>query len=73
MFDILEKSTYRSNFIIKCKQLYEDLRSLEKHNTQTSELYKNRETTFNEDLNDFFDIAAANVLNLIKIKKTQHF
>jgi hypothetical protein len=64
---------YRSNCIIKCKKLYEDLCSLEKHKTRTSELYKNRETTFNEDLNDLFDIAAANALNIIKNKKDTVF
>lgn len=57
---------YRSNCIIKYKKLYENLRNLEKHRTRTSELYKNREITFNEDLNDLFDIASANALNLIK-------
>jgi hypothetical protein len=64
---------YRSNCIIKCKKLYKNLRSLKKYKTRTSELYKNREITFNENLNDLLDIAAANALSLIKNKEDAAF
>jgi aldehyde:ferredoxin oxidoreductase len=64
---------YCSNCIIKCKKLYQDLRSLEKHKTRTNELNKYEEITFNEDLNDLFDIAAANPFNLIKNKEDVAF
>lgn len=64
---------HRSDCIVKCKKLYEDLRKLEKHKTRTSDLNKYRQKDFEESLNDLFDIAHADAIALIKIDEDRQF
>lgn len=63
----------RSDCIKKCKKLYETLRNLEKHKTRQSESCRQKERQFEEGLNDLFDIAHANALNIITIKEDKEF
>lgn len=53
--------------------MYEGLRMLEKSKRRNSELYRNRERDFENNLNDLFDIAHADALNMIKIKEDIKF
>jgi len=64
---------YRSNYIIKYKTLYEDLRALKKHKTWSSEFARNREKEFEENLNDLFDIAHDDALILINLDEDKNF
>lgn len=55
------------------KKLYEDLQSLEKNKTKIGNLYWLREKQFKETLDDLFDIAHSNAINLIKIDEDKEF
>lgn len=70
---LLEKARipnhHRSDCIVKCRKLYEDLRSLEKHKTRTTELNINKQKEFEKCLNGLFDIAYADALDIIKLHK----
>lgn len=50
----------------KLRNLYNDWRNLQKHATRKSENQRNKEKQFTEKLEDLFDIAHANALQLIK-------
>lgn len=63
----------RSDCIKKCKKLYESLRMLGKHKTRASISCRRKEKEFEENLNNLFDIAHANALNIIKIHKDKEF
>lgn len=62
-----------SHCIKKCKKLYATYRSLEKHKTRQSVSCRQKEKQFAESLNDLFDIAHANALNIIKIEEDKIF
>jgi len=55
------------------KKLYEELRNLEKSKNRNSELCRQREHTFEENLNDLFDIAHAFAMDMIKINEDKEF
>lgn len=63
----------RLNCIRKLKKMYEALRSLEKSKTRNSDLQKNKEKEFEDALDNLFDIAHANAMNLIKIEEDKEF
>jgi len=63
----------RSDCIKKCKKLYEILRKLGKHKTRGSISCRQKEKEFEDSLNNLFDIAHANALNIIKINEDKEF
>ncbi|KAL4085212.1 hypothetical protein QTP88_027071 [Uroleucon formosanum] len=63
----------RDNCAKKLKKLYEDLRSLEKNKTKIGNLHRLREKQFEETLDDLFDIAHSNAMNIIKIDEDKEF
>lgn len=63
----------RSHCLKQLRKLYEELRNLEKSKNRNSELCRQRERTFEETLNDLFDIAHASALNMIKIHEDKEF
>lgn len=62
-----------SNIIKKLKKLYDDLRTLEKSKTRKSDLCRKRERDFEDKLNNLFDIAHANAINLMKVQEDKDF
>lgn len=62
-----------SNIIKKLKKLYDELRTLEKSKTRKSDLCRKRERAFEDKLNNLFDIAHANAIDLMKIKEDKDF
>lgn len=63
----------RCHCLKQLKKLYEELRNLEKCKNRNSELCRQREHSFEENLNDLFDIAHASALNIIKINEDKEF
>lgn len=63
----------RDNCAKKLKKLYEELRNLEKNKTKIGNLYRLRKRQFEETLDDLFDIAHSNAMNLIKIDEDKEF
>jgi len=55
------------------KKLYGELRTLEKSKTRKSNLCKKRERAFEDKLNNLFDIAHINAIDLMKIKENKDF
>jgi len=62
-----------SNIIKKLKKLYDELRTLEKSKTRKSDLCRKREQDFEDELNNLFDIAHANAIDLMKIQEDKDF
>jgi hypothetical protein len=63
----------RCHCLKQLRKLYEELRNLEKCKNRNSELCRQREHKFEENLNDLFDIAHASALNIIKINEDKEF
>lgn len=63
----------RDNCAKKLKKLYEHLRNLEKNKTKFGIIYRARERQFEETLDDLFDIAHSNAMNIIKIEEDKEF
>jgi hypothetical protein len=57
----------------KLKKLYDDLRKLEKNKTRISEVCRRREQDFVDQLDDLFDIAHVNAIDLMKIQEDIDF
>lgn len=56
--------------IIKLHAVWE---SIKKHPTRTTEAHKNAEKKFTDDMDNLFDIAHANALQLMKNEEDKHF
>lgn len=63
----------RSDCIKKCKKLYENFKKLGKHKTRASISCRQKEKEFEDSLNNLFDIAHANALDIIKINEDKEF
>lgn len=63
----------KAHCVKKLKKLYETLRNLEKSNKKTSEQCRKKERDFDESLDNLFDIAHAEALNIIKIEEDKQF
>lgn len=61
------------NCIPKLEGLYQQWRQLQKHAARTSMDHKKKEKDFVEKLEDLFDIAHANALNIISIEEDKQF
>nr|CAI5829766.1 unnamed protein product [Callosobruchus analis] len=57
----------------KLKNLYKALRNLEKSTQKSSELYRVKEKDFEEGLDDLFDTAHADAMNMMKIDDDRKF
>ncbi|XP_039315242.1 uncharacterized protein LOC120359881 isoform X1 [Solenopsis invicta] len=63
----------RSDCIKKCKKLYENFKKLGKLKTRASISCRQKEKEFEDSLNNLFDIAHANALDIIKINEDKEF
>ena len=59
----------RSHCIKKLRKLYEELRGLTKSKSRKSELCRERENDFKDNLNDLFDIAHSDAMKFIKVQE----
>lgn len=63
----------KSDCVKKIKKLYETWRKLEKSCKRLSETQKSKEKLFEKNMNNLFDIAHINALNLISIEEDKEF
>lgn len=63
----------RSNCVTKIKKLYDEWRKLDKNKNRSTDTQKSLMNTFEDNLNDLFDIAHSNALNTIKIHEDKLF
>ncbi|KAK9675020.1 hypothetical protein QE152_g40703, partial [Popillia japonica] len=63
----------RSDCIKKLKELYEDLRNIEKSKNRSSDLQRKKENDLKEHLDNLCDVAHANTLNMLKINEDRVF
>lgn len=61
------------NNIKKLESLYEEWRTLQKHAARTTEINKKKQECFVNELDDLFDIAHMNALDIIKIEMDRQF
>lgn len=61
------------NCIPKLETMYQEWRQLQKHAGRSSEAQKKKEANFISKLEDLFDIAHANALNMISIEEDKQF
>ena len=61
------------NSIKKVEALYNELRTLQKHATRTSEAHKTKVAEFESKLDDLFDIAHATALSTMTIEEDKQF
>lgn len=59
--------------IAKLEALYNEWRMLQKHSKRRNETQEQKEHNFKEKLDDLFDIAHANALEIIKIEEDRQF
>lgn len=63
----------RSDCVKKIKKLYDEWAKLDKNKKRNTNTQKEIMTTFEDNLNDLFDIAHSNALNIIKIHEDKLF
>lgn len=63
----------KSDSVKKLKKLYEEWRNLEKSCKRRTDNQQGKEKAFSEKLNNLFDIAHANALNIMSIEKDKQF
>lgn len=59
--------------IAKLEALYKEWRNLQKNSSRNSDIQRNKENAFTDNLNDLFDIAHAKALSTIKIAQDREF
>ncbi|XP_054745720.1 paired box protein Pax-6-like [Anastrepha obliqua] len=70
---LLSEQICNSDNIPSLEGLYQQWRQLQKHAARTSMDHKKKEKEFVEKLEDLFDIAHANALNIISIEEDKQF
>lgn len=64
---------YHCDIVRKIKKLYDNWRSLEKNKSRNFLTQQTNENSFKNHLNDLFDIAHENALDIIKIEEDKNF
>jgi len=59
--------------VSKLINLYDKWRSLQKNSKKIKRIYRQKEKKFTKDLDNLFDIAHSNALNMIKIEEDKQF
>lgn len=63
----------RSNCVTKIKKLYDEWRKLDKNKNRSTKTQKKIVNTFEDNLNELFDIAHSNAVNTIQIHEDKLF